>query len=98
LEYVLGRGGFGITYKATDLLGQGFAIKEYFPKQFGMRMHLDVIAVSSTDEPVFDDCRRRFLNEARALVRLAGDKVDSRIVRVVTCFEANNTAYSVMEF
>ena len=58
----------------------------------------DVIAASRAEEAVLADCRRRFMNEARALVRLGGDRADPRIVRVLTLFEANNTAYSVKEF
>jgi serine/threonine protein kinase len=34
IERVLGSGGFGVTYLARDDLGQPFAIKEYFPREF----------------------------------------------------------------
>ena len=93
----LGRGGFGITYRAVDLLDQSFAIKEYFPRQFAMRSGMDVIVASEFDHGIFVDCRRRFLIEARLLAALGHDGGTSGIVRVVTFFEANNTAYSVME-
>jgi serine/threonine protein kinase len=94
---VLGRGGFGITYRAADLLEQFFAIKEFFPRQFAMRAGMEVVAASESDEEMFVDCRRRFLTEARLLAALGRNGGAPGIVRVVTFFEANNTAYSVME-
>jgi serine/threonine protein kinase len=97
LGTVLGRGGFGITYRAVDLLDQSFAIKEYFPRQFAMRSDADVVVASESDHGIFVDCRRRFLTEARLLATLGHNGGTPGIVRVVTFFEANNTAYSVME-
>jgi serine/threonine protein kinase len=94
---VLGRGGFGITYRANDLLDQSFAIKEFFPRQFAMRSGQDVVVTSDSDEAIFVDCRRRFLTEARLLASLGRNGGTPGIVRVATFFEANNTAYSVME-
>jgi len=94
---VLGRGGFGITYRANDLLDQSFAIKEFFPRQFAMRSGQDVVVTSNSDEAIFVDCRRRFLTEARLLASLGRNGGTPGIVRVATFFEANNTAYSVME-
>ncbi len=94
---VLGRGGFGITYRANDLLDQSFAIKEFFPRQFAMRSGQDVVVTSNSDEAIFIDCRRRFLTEARLLASLGRNGGTPGIVRVATFFEANNTAYSVME-
>ena len=94
---VLGRGGFGITYRACDLLDQSFAIKEFFPRQFAMRAGHDVVVNSESDEAVFIDCRRRFLTEARLLSALGRHGGTPGVVQVVTYFEANNTAYSVME-
>ena len=94
---VLGRGGFGITYRASDLLDQSFAIKEFFPRQFAMRSGQDVVVTSDSDEGIFVDCRRRFLTEARLLASLGRNGGTPGIVRVATFFEANNTAYSVME-
>jgi serine/threonine protein kinase len=38
IDSVLGHGGFGVTYAATDLaLGKTLAIKEYFPTEFAPR-------------------------------------------------------------
>src|SRR4029079_17834971 len=80
-----------------DLLDQSFAIKEFFPRQFAMRSGQDVVVTSDSDEAIFVDCRRRFLTEARLLASLGRNGGAPGIVRVVTFFEANNTAYSVME-
>jgi hypothetical protein len=94
---VLGRGGFGITYRARDLLDQLFAIKEFFPRQFAMRAGSEVVVTSDADEGLFIDCRKRFLTEARLLAALGRQGGTPGIVQVATFFEANNTAYSVME-
>jgi hypothetical protein len=94
---VLGRGGFGITYRASDLLDQSFAIKEFFPRQFAMRSGHDVVVTSESDEAIFVDCRKRFLTEARLLSTLGRNGGTAGVVQVATFFEANNTAYSVME-
>ena len=94
---VLGRGGFGITYRATDLLDQSFAIKEFFPRQFATRVETEVVATSDSDQDVFINCRERFLQEARMLASLGRNGGTPGVVRVITFFEANETAYSVME-
>jgi serine/threonine protein kinase len=95
IDSVLGRGGFGITYRVVDLLEQTFAVKEFFPRQFARRSG-KVVTVES-DHEIFEDCRQRFLREARLLAGLRRTGGGDEIVRVVTYFEANNTAYSVME-
>jgi serine/threonine protein kinase len=87
---VIGRGGFGITYRAIDLLKQSFAIKEYFPRQFAMRAGTDVVVASESDQEVFANCRARFLAEAQLLAALGRNGGTPGIVRVVTFFEANN--------
>jgi TPR repeat protein len=96
---VLGIGGFGITYLAHDELGQFFALKEYFPREFATRQDLDVLAASDEEAQLFMDSLDRFRREAQALVRLsrtagAGDG----IVRVVTYFMAHGTGFLVMEY
>ncbi len=99
IERILGSGGFGITYLAHDLLRQPFAIKEYFPRQFASRDDLAVVAGSTEDAALFEECRDRFMREAEALVtlgRFAG--LSDGIVRVYTFFEAHNTCYLVMDY
>lgn len=92
IEGLLGRGGFGVTYRATDLLGQSFAVKEFFPRQFARRSGAEVVAILQSDAELLEDCRQRFLREARLLAELGREGGEGGIVRVVTYFEANNTA------
>jgi serine/threonine-protein kinase len=94
---IIGRGGFGITYEATDHIDQCFAIKECYPRQFVSRTGLEVVANSSEDEDIFRDCRDRFLREARALVQLGALETTRDVVKVVTFFQAHGTGYLVME-
>nr|WP_321983244.1 serine/threonine-protein kinase [uncultured Lichenicoccus sp.] len=98
IEGILGRGGFGITYRARDRLDQVFALKECFPRQFAVRHGLEVFAADTADEPGLADCLERFLREAKALSSLArlGAATDA-VVRVATFCEAYRTAYIVME-
>lgn len=99
IERVLGSGGFGVTYLARDLLGQPFAIKEYFPRQFAVREDMTVVASSAEDTALFEECRDRFLREAQALVLLGKRaRADEGIVHVHTYFEAHGTCFMVMDF
>jgi TPR repeat protein len=96
---VLGRGGFGITYKAVDRIDQSFAIKEYFPRQFSVRQGSDVVPADAAAHAMFADCLDRFTNEARALTLFSNQAGGAEgVVRVITYFEAHGTAYIVMEF
>lgn len=96
LDAVIGHGGFGITYRAFDTqLAKFVAIKEYFPVEFAMRRSDGQVAPRGarfTDD--FTWGRDRFLDEARALARFR----HAHIVPVLRYFEANGTAYTVMEF
>jgi serine/threonine protein kinase/peptidoglycan hydrolase-like protein with peptidoglycan-binding domain len=93
---VLGQGGFGITYLAHDRsLGCRVAIKEYLPASIAMRDGIKAVAPRSSDlAESFVWGRERFLEEACTLAKL-GDAPS--IVRINDLFEANNTAYTVME-
>ncbi len=96
IEEVLGRGGFGVTYLATDTnLDHKVAIKEYMPGWAVERLDDNsLVAVSDTVQRDFDLGVSNFLREARTLVKFR----HPNIVRVMTVFEANNTAYLVMEY
>lgn len=93
---VLGQGGFGLTYKADDArLGTPVAIKEYFPSELALREHgSTVVPRSAREQSVLEWGRNKFLEEARTLARFR----HANIVRVARLFEANNTAYMVLDF
>lgn len=96
ITQVLGQGGFGITYRATDLrLEREVAIKEYLPRQFAYRgADSKVLPRPGSDEEGFEWGLKRFVNEARVLAKFH----HPNIVAVNRYLEANGTAYLVMEY
>ena len=95
IESVLGQGGFGITYLATDTkLDQPVAIKEYMPMELASReSDSTVMPVTDEREEAFEWGRTRFLDEAKTLAKFKHPNT----VRVLFYTEANNTGYMVME-
>lgn len=96
LEQVLGAGGFGITYLAQDTnLDKPVAIKEYLPSELAMRAPDGSVApLASGKASGYRWGLDRFLMEARTLAKFS----HPGIVRVLRYFEANGTAYMVMEY
>lgn len=96
IETILGQGGFGITYLADDTnLNQKVAVKEYLPVEVAVREHdYSVHPVSQNHDESFRWGLDRFLDEARTLARFD----HPNIVRVLSVFEMNNTAYMVMRY
>ena len=93
---VLGRGGFGITYRGKDLkLGLPVAIKEYFPGGIAARESTSrqVAPSRRDDEADFVKGMDRFLEEANLLARFEDHPT---IVSVRDHFRANGTVYMVM--
>jgi len=98
LGRVLGQGGFGITYLAWDkVLNIKLAIKEYLPQQLVTRTagQSTVTVYKSSLAEEFRFGLNKFLEEARTLARF---NEHPNIVTVREYFEANNTAYLVMNY
>lgn len=94
----LGAGGFGITYIAKDLkLNLKLAIKEYFPQDLAFRTgkNADISSYSGELAIQYEDGLKRFLKEARILAKFVEHP---GIVNVRDYFEANETAYMVMNY
>ncbi len=96
IEKILGQGGFGITYLAEDTnLNQQVAVKEYLPVEVAVREgDFSVHPVSENHSESFTWGLERFVDEARTLARFD----HPNIVRVLSVFEMNNTAYMVMRY
>jgi serine/threonine protein kinase len=96
IEQVLGAGGFGITYRARDTnLDKDVAVKEYLPGELAMRAEDGkVVAQATQHEAGYQWGLERFLLEARTLAKFS----HPNIVRVLRYFEANATAYVVMDY
>lgn len=97
IEKVLGQGGFGITYLATDLkLDIKVAIKEFFPASLCTREKgSDTVYPSTqTNAVTVDKLRNKFFKEAQNIARLQSPY----IVHILGVFEQNRTAYYVMDY
>ncbi|MBP3621682.1 MAG: serine/threonine protein kinase [Lachnospiraceae bacterium] len=94
----LGEGGFGITYLGFDVnLEKKVAIKEFFLSGYCDRTAgtYEVVPKDGAKGQTFCREKARFVEEARILA-----KIDEHpgIVKVLTYFEENGTAYIIMEF
>lgn len=94
IEDVLGKGGFAITYLATDTrLDKQVAIKELLPDGIATRVEGNtVVAQSPSQENDFRWAVDSFLTEAKVLASFE----HPNIVSVLRLFETNGTAYMVM--
>lgn len=93
----LGGGGFGITYLARDqFLNRHIVLKENFPSSCAHRDAITARVVPNNryDMENYNEALRSFLNEARTLANLDHPS----IVRVLSIFESNDTAYYAMDF
>ena len=95
----IGEGGFGITYIGRDLtLDMRVAIKEYFPNGYVNRNNTvsqDVTASTESQKEIFYKGKDSFLEEARKIAKFVGEP---GIVGVREYFEANGTAYIIMDY
>ncbi len=102
IEAVLGRGGFGITYRASYAIVDAnikaratVAIKEHFPMAFAERKDDAIQPVGSNGE-MYQRSLSDFKSEAERLHKLGAKHPN--IVGVNEVFASHNTAYYVMEF
>ncbi len=96
IERVLGAGGFGVTYLATEIaLARRVTIKEYFPADFAARSNgIDAAPRSQGSDVDYRWGLDRFIEEAQTLAKFN----HPHIVRVYRYFRANNTGYMVLHF
>ncbi|MDQ3856071.1 MAG: serine/threonine protein kinase [Chloroflexota bacterium] len=94
LGRTLGRGGFGITYLGADLrLKRSVAIKEFFPAG-STRRATSVLLPGTLSRADYELAMQKFMQEAQMLARFRHPS----IVNVYEVFQANDTAYMVMEY
>lgn len=97
IEKVLGQGGFGITYLATqDILERKVAIKEFFFKEFCEREEwTNTITIGTqANKTTVEKFLKKFIKEAQTISALH----HPNIVQIHDIFRENNTAYYVMEY
>ena len=101
IEKMLGRGGFGITYLATaeEVVGNipqitRYTIKEFCTANVCLRQEDGSITVPEQEREDFESDKADFLREAKRLYEMHQEG----IVPVNEVFEANGTAYYVMQY
>jgi serine/threonine protein kinase len=92
----LGQGGFGTTYLCMDTnLGRKCVVKEFTPHRLVVRMGDGrIIARHPTLNVSYAIGLRKFLEEALRLAQFS----HPHIARILRFFEANQTAYFVMDY
>lgn len=95
VDYALGRGGFGITYRgAHTALQKIVAIKEYYPQEHAMRETSSTrLSALPAHGDAYEQGLERFQREGRILAGIS----HPNIVRVHDLFAERGTAYLVME-
>lgn len=104
VQKVIGSGGFGITYLVTVDVKFGnisstlpLAVKEHFVKELcGRDENTGHVNCFTHNRSKVEGAKRDFLGEARRLQQLCSHH--HNIVQVNEVFEANGTAYYVMEY
>lgn len=97
IKSILGQGGFAFTYLAEDKnLHRSVAVKEFMPTDLVVRDPTDYTLKPNAGDgtELFTWGLNRFRHEARTLAQFN----HRNIVRVLSVFDQNNTAYMVMEY
>lgn len=93
---VLGKGGFGVTYLAKDLIENKLvAVKECLPENFAYRDSNFYVHNIESNTAAFNQCKQNFRDEISALYDL---RYNPFVVNVSDFFSENNTEYFVMEY
>lgn len=93
----IGRGGFGITYRAEQVVAHRIVcIKEFFPKDYYKREDDtdDLSLLSQGQAEMMDRLKSKFIKEAQTIANLD----HAHIIHIYDVFEENGTAYYVMEY
>lgn len=96
IESVIEEGGLGITYKATSIqLGILVAVKElYLVGKCQRNENQEVIVKSSLASKRFEDYKKKFVAEGRALAQFK----HPNLIQVRDIVEENNTVYLIMDY
>lgn len=108
IQQKLGQGAFGITYLAetqveihgnmgTGTVSALVAVKEFFMHELNSRDESTSEVNDLTGNSLVQKYRASFLREANHMATLS-KKHPSHIVQIIEVFEANNTAYIVMQY
>lgn len=93
---ILGAGGFSIVYLVKDAAGSYFAAKEYMPAGLAVRegFNQNIELISEASRGVFEYGMKQLEQEANLLESLKHPS----ILKVVECFNENNTTYLISEY